>query len=193
MEEETRTVQRSTTSAQPVRDTTHRRTGQTGGPARELRLPSERVSSRATTLWTVQSLLYIGIPLAALVAAAIIWEPARVWLIAPIIAGGVLFVATVVIEPLVRRHVHRWEITDKAIYSVTGWVRVEWRVTPVSRVQTVDAVRGPLAQILGLSTLRVTTASAHGAVDIEGIDQHIAREAIARLSALAELSEGDAT
>ncbi|MGO2847203.1 MAG: PH domain-containing protein, partial [Microbacterium gubbeenense] len=74
-----------------------------------------------------------------------------------------------------------------------GWLVVEQRVAPTTRIQTVDAVRGPLEQIFGLSTLRVTTASSYGAIAIRGLDRHTAEEAAARLAAVAELAEGDAT
>lgn len=69
----------------------------------------------------------------------------------------------------------------------------EWRVAPTSRIQTVDAVRGPIEQLLGLSTLRVTTASSSGAISIVGLDRAVAQDAAARLAVIAEISEGDAT
>ena len=134
-----------------------------------------------------------GIPLAALVAAAIIWEPACVWLVAPIIAATLVWVAKVGIEPLWRYRVHRWEITERATYAVNGWLVVERRVSPTTRIQTVDAVRGPLEQLFGLSTLRVTTASSYGAVNIRGLARRTAEDAAARLAAVAELADGDAT
>jgi membrane protein YdbS with pleckstrin-like domain len=40
----------------------------------------------------------------------------------------------------------------------------------MSRIQTVDTVRGPLQQLLGLSTVTVTTASAAGPLQVKGID-----------------------
>lgn len=98
-----------------------------------------------------------------------------------------------VVEPWWRYAVHRWEVGEHATYAVEGWVVREWRVAPTSRIQTVDAVRGPLEQLMGLSTLRVTTASAYGAVTVRGLDQHTAAEAVTRLAAVAELTDGDAT
>ena len=58
----------------------------------------------------------------------------------------------------------RWEVTDRAVYTLHGWLVREWRIAPISRVQTVDTQRGPLQQLLGLANVTVTTASARGAV-----------------------------
>lgn len=134
-----------------------------------------------------------GAPLAALVVAASLWEPARAWLVAPIVLAAALLIAKVVVEPWWRYRVHRWEITDRATYASSGWLVVEWRVAPTSRIQTVDAVRGPLEQLLGLATLRVTTASSYGAINIRGLDRRTAEEAAERLAIVAELTEGDGT
>lgn len=141
----------------------------------------------------LRNLLLCGIPLAALIVASTIWEPARVWLLAPIVGFAVLLLVKVALEPFWRFRVHRWEITERATYSSNGWLVSEWRVAPTSRIQTVDALSGPLEQIFGLSTLRVTTASSYGAISIRGLDRATAEEAAARLAIVAELEEGDAT
>lgn len=158
-----------------------------------MRPPALRVVRRAMAWWAVRSALWCGLPLVALLVAAALWEPVRVWLSVPIVVVAVVLVAKVVVEPWWRYRVHRWEITDRATYASRGWLVVEWRVAPTSRIQTVDAVRGPLEQLLGLSTLRVTTASSYGAINICGLDRRTAEEAVARLAIVAELSEGDAT
>lgn len=158
-----------------------------------IRLPRRRVERRAITWWVVRAVSFWVPVLAALVAASLIWEPARVWLIAPFAVAVVLTVAACVVEPIWRYRVHRWEIAEHASYAVSGWLVREWRVAPTSRIQTVDAVRGPLEQLFGLSTLRVTTASSYGSIDIVGLDRQTAAEAVTRLTAIAELTEGDAT
>jgi len=158
-----------------------------------LRPPSLRVERRAIGWWMLRNAIACGIPLAALVVAANIWEPARAWLAAPVVAVALILVVKVAIEPWWRFRVHRWEITERASYAQSGWLVVERRVAPTSRIQTVDAVRGPLEQAFGLSTLRVTTASSYGAIAIRGLDRRTAEDAAARLTVVAELSEGDAT
>ena len=162
-------------------------------PNVKVRPPAHQVDPRAAGWWLARNLLMCGIPLAALIAAAVLWDQARIWLAAPIAAAALILAARVVIEPWWRRRVHRWEVTDRATYASSGWLVTEWRVAPTSRIQTVDAVRGPLEQVFGLATLRVTTASSAGAVNIRGLDRRVAEDAAARLAVIAELSEGDAT
>lgn len=141
----------------------------------------------------LRSLVRCGLPLVALVLAGILWEPALSWLLAPLTVTAVVLVVKVAVEPWWRFRVHRWEITERATYAQTGWLVVERRVAPTTRIQTVDAVRGPLEQLFGLSTLRVTTASSSGAITIRGPDRRTAEDAAERLTVVAELAEGDAT
>lgn len=162
-------------------------------PDIRVRRPHLRIERRAIAWWMVRALLIWGTILAVLLVAAALWEPARVWLIAPMIVAAVILLAKALVEPWWRYAVHRWEITEHATYASSGWLVREWRVAPSSRIQTVDAVRGPLEQLLGLSTLRVTTASSYGAIKINGLDRAAAEEAATRLAVVAELSEGDAT
>lgn len=162
-------------------------------PAATVRLPQLRVERRAIAWWALRNLLSWGLALGALIAVYVFWEAARVWLIAPMIVVGAILLVTVAVEPVWRYRVHRWEIAEKATFASHGWLVREWRVAPTSRIQTVDAVRGPLEQLLGLSTLRVTTASSYGSIDINGLDHSTAEEAVSRLTAVAELTEGDAT
>lgn len=158
-----------------------------------VRPPRHRIERRAIWWWVLRALTRWGLLLAGLSVAAVLWEPARVWLVAPIFGAALVLLAKAVVEPWWRYAVHRWEVGEHATYAVEGWVVREWRVAPTSRIQTVDAVRGPLEQLMGLSTLRVTTASAYGAITIPGLDQHTAAEAVTRLAAVAELTDGDAT
>ncbi|WP_235037956.1 PH domain-containing protein [Microbacterium sp. 18062] len=159
----------------------------------QLRPPKLRIERRAIWLFVLRGVLRGGALLVALIVTYAIWEPARVWLIAPIVAVAIVLLAKAAVEPFWRYRVHRWEVTDRATYATTGWLVREWRVSPTSRIQTVDATRGPLEQLLGLSTLRVTTASSHGAVAVVGLDARAAEEAATRLALIAELTEGDAT
>ena len=79
--------------------------------------------------------------------------------------------AYVVVVPQWRYLVHRWEVTDTAVYTQTGWWARERRIAPMSRIQTVDHVEGAIARLFGLATVTVTTASAAGALEIAGLDQ----------------------
>lgn len=162
-------------------------------PVVKLRPPKYRIEKRAIAWWALQSFLFWGIFLGAAITASILWENTRSWLTLPIIGLSVILVVGVVVEPLWRYAVHRWETNDQAVYALTGWLVREWRVAPISRIQTVDAVRGPLEQMLGLSTLRVTTASSKGAINIGGLHKDVAAEIAERLTTITELTPGDAT
>lgn len=162
-------------------------------PVLVLRPPINRVERRAIVWWMLQS-LFVGVPLlaGALIANAV-WGSDATWLVLTIPVAVVMLVIGVAVEPLWRYRIHRWETTHEAIYATSGWVVREWRAAPLSRVQTVDAIRGPLEQLLGLSTLRVTTASARGSIDIGGLDSETAARVAAELTGVAERTPGDAT
>lgn len=158
-----------------------------------VRMPKLRVERRTIPLWALRALVSWGLLLTGMIVTYALWQPARVWLVAPLIAAALVLLVKLAVEPIWRYRVHRWEVAEHATFALNGWLVREWRVAPTSRIQTVDAVRGPLEQLLGLSTLRVTTASAYGAISINGLDRRTAEDAVARLTAVAELTEGDAT
>ncbi len=141
----------------------------------------------------LQALIVPGASLAALAVGYGLWDAARPWLIVPLVLAAAALVVAVAVEPLWRYRVHRWETTDDAVYALTGWIVREWRVAPLSRVQTVDAIQGPFEQLLGLSTLRVTTASSRGAIEIVGLDRATAERVADELTRVAQRTPGDAT
>ena len=83
--------------------------------------------------------------------------------------------------------------TDLAVYELKGGLVREWRIVPISRIQSVDVARGPVQQWLGLATLRVVTASHEGHVKIVGLDADVVAAAAAELTALTQATPGDAT
>lgn len=167
--------------------------GAPGSPALRLRPPVHRVDPRAVRWWVLRGLCSAGLVTVVLAVVAWLWLPARPWLVAPLVLAALWTLVRVVVEPRWRYAVHRWETTDQAVYGLTGWLVREWRVAPLSRVQTVDAVRGPLEQLLGLATLRVTTASSSGAINVVGLDKDVAAEIAERLTLVTERIPGDAT
>ena len=105
----------------------------------------------------------------------------------------VLGIAYVLAMPRWRYRVHRWEATPHAIYTQTGWFNQERRIAPLSRVQTVDLKRGPIAQLFRLASVTVTTASAAGPLEIVGLDLEVARQLVENLTTAAVAEKGDAT
>jgi membrane protein YdbS with pleckstrin-like domain len=160
--------------------------------ASQLREPSQRVSPRARLMWLLGAALQGGVLLVVLVLVG----PVRDWVTVPWWALTVAAVAVVVyvaVVPQWRYLVHRWEITDTAVYTQTGWWARERRIAPMSRIQTVDYVEGAIARVFGLASVTVTTASAAGALEIAGLDQARARQLVDELTLKANTVEGDAT
>jgi membrane protein YdbS with pleckstrin-like domain len=157
-----------------------------------LRQPSQRVSSRARLMWTVEAVVQGALPTVGLVALAGPVDafdlPWWVWLLWALVLG-----AYVAVVPSWRYLVHRWEVTDTAVYTQTGWWARERRIAPMSRIQTVDHVEGAISRLFGLATVTATTASAAGALEISGLDKHVARRLVDDLTVKADAVEGDAT
>jgi membrane protein YdbS with pleckstrin-like domain len=158
-----------------------------------LRPPHNRVERRAIGWWTVQELLETAVPVVILGLLAVFLPAARFWLLLALVILAVAGVLEAVIVPRWRYRVHRWEATDEAVYVQTGWLWQEWRVAPMSRIQTVDTERGPLEQLFKLSTLTVTTASAAGPIKISGLDHELAAGLVQRLTEKARATKGDGT
>ena len=143
-------------------------------------------------MWTATSALGGGI----LLISVVVLGPATDWI--PIPWWGVAVVAVavaayVVVVPAWRYAVHRWEVTETAVYTQTGWWARERRIAPMSRIQTVDHVEGAIARLFGLSTVTVTTASAAGALEIEGLERSRALALVDELTLRADAVPGDAT
>nr|WP_179670307.1 PH domain-containing protein [Nocardioides thalensis] len=143
-------------------------------------------------MWRVECALGAVVPLVALLVAALTWrEYGARWLVVG--AAAIVAAAYVLVVPHWRYLVHRWEITETAVYTQRGWWARERRIAPMSRVQTVDLAQGPLARLFGLATLTVTTASAAGALKIDGLDHTTAVGLVDQLTVQAEAAGGDAT
>ena len=158
-----------------------------------LREPAHRVSRRAVLMWSLEALVGVAVLLGGQAVWWFLDDGSRT---AHWVVGGlwlVLSVGYVAGMPRWRYRVHRWESTTRAIYTQSGWLWQERRIAPLSRVQTVDLERGPVAQLLGLASVTVTTASAAGPVTIHGLDLPVARELVDALTAAAVAEKDDAT
>lgn len=163
------------------------------GDGVRLRPPRNRVERRAVGYWLVNELLGAVVPAVLLAVLAVIITPAAPWLL---VAMGIVLAVGIpygVVVPLWRYRVHRWEVTDDAVYTRTGWLWQEWRIAPMSRIQTVDTARGPLEQLFRLASLTVTTASAAGPLKIRGLDHRAAGDLAQRLTEVTQANRGDAT
>jgi uncharacterized protein len=159
----------------------------------ELRPPSQRVSPRAKRYWTLRALAgwVAVVALELVLAQAWHWLGDIRWIVVPITV--VVGLAHVLVMPRWRFAVHRWESTDTAVYTQSGWFDQERRIAPLSRIQTVDTERGPLEQLFSLATVTVTTASAAGPLKIHGLDAADAQDLVDRLTTVAAAARDDAT
>ena len=159
---------------------------------RRLREPAERVSPRARQMWTVIALVNSLFTYGVLLAVSLVWDVVPVtWWAAVLVA--LAFAAYTVLMPRWRYAVHRWEVTDTAVYTQTGWWSIEQRIAPMSRIQTVDYHEGAISRLFRLASVTVTTASAAGALVIEGLDRDLARSLVQQLTQRADAVPGDAT
>ena len=169
-----------------------------------LRDPAHQVSARAPLVWAVGAALRSLLGLAGRIAAAVVdWfdavisfsgddlaEPRREL---PVAMYAALAITYTIAMPRVRYRIHRWESTDTAVYTQTGWLSRERRIAPMSRVQTVDFEQGPIDRLLDLASVTVTTASAAGPLRISAIDKVVADRLVEDLTRRTESDPGDAT
>ena len=159
----------------------------------QLRTPANPVSRRAVLYWATRALIdwlvVIGLQV---IAWAFDW-PIPPWH-PQVLAGTVVIAAAhVSVMPRWRYRVHRWELATDAVYTRSGWWTQEWRIAPVSRIQTVDTERGPIGRLFHLTKVTVTTASAAGPLTIDGLDERVGAQFALELTAAAQATNGDAT
>jgi membrane protein YdbS with pleckstrin-like domain len=159
-----------------------------------LRPPMHRVSPRALWYWAARAaLLWI-----VLLAPQVIWwfadtDRRVVSHVIVAVLWAVLAAVHLVVMPQWRYRVHRWEVTGEAVYTQAGWLKQQWRIAPVSRIQTVDIERDPFEQLFGLAKITVTTASAAGPLRISGLRHDRALELADELTKTTQAIRGDAT
>ena len=163
------------------------------GASAGLRAPANRVSRRAIWYWlTTAAIGWLAITAVQVVAWVFDW-PIPPWHPQVLAVTVVLAVAHLSVMPIWRYRVHRWELADGAVYVRTGWWTQEWRIAPVTRVQTVDTERGPISRLYRLAKVTVTTASAAGPLVIDGLDDPVAVSFADEVTAAAQAAQNDAT
>ena len=83
-------------------------------------------------------------------------------------AVGVLWLATMILVPF-RVRAMKYILRDDDFVFRRGIIFQRQVAVPYGRLQLIDVSRGPIARILGLSELRLVTASASSGVVIPGI------------------------
>lgn len=170
--------------------------------AERLRPPANRVARRAMYLWGMEALGSVagGVVLAVAVVLGVRsasppwfrgWLAADAWWL-PVLAAIVLL-PMVVVQPVIRYRVHRWEVLPEVVYTLSGWIDRRWHMVPISRIQTVDTRRGAVERVLGLATVRINTASHAGSSTIRGLPADLAEELAMRVARQANEQRDDAT
>jgi uncharacterized protein len=143
-------------------------------------------------MWLVGALLESVFLFFGFLLIAYVWAPFDVrWWVTVLV--GLTLATYVAVVPLWRYAVHRWEVTDTAVYTQVGWWTRERRIAPMSRIQTVDYSEGAIERLFGLASVTVTTASAAGALEISGLDRGLAQRLAEELTVQADVVPGDAT
>jgi len=162
-------------------------------PADLLRGPANRVSSRAIAYWLARALIGWLVVIAIQIVAWVFDWPVPPWPAQVMVATVLLAAVHLAVMPRWRYRVHRWELAADAVYTRSGWWTREWRIAPVSRIQTVDTEQGPIGKLFRLTKVTVTTASAAGPLVIDGLDDPVASRFASEVTATAQASKGDAT
>jgi membrane protein YdbS with pleckstrin-like domain len=167
-------------------------------PPAPVREPAWQLSRSSIGLWVTQGVIgAVGVGIAATIFTVSVPTsaggpvPLLRWVV-PIAA--VLFAVVVVgVRPWFRYRVHRWEVTDDAVYTLTGWLTRTWTLVPISRIQTVDVTRGLLQQLFGLASVAVLTASSQGTVQVPHLEHDVAQRVADDLAHRAEQVRDQAT
>ncbi|WIY06070.1 PH domain-containing protein [Amycolatopsis mongoliensis] len=165
----------------------------TNTAALRLRPPAHRVSRRAIGYWTATAAILWIVLIGVQAVIVLTSDDPPSFLDVTLIVSCVLAPLHLIVMPQWRYRVHRWEVTDEAVYTQAGWLKQEWRIAPVSRIQTVDIERDPFEQLFGLAKITVTTASAAGPLRIAGLRHDRALELADELTKTTQAVRGDAT
>ena len=135
--------------------------------------------------WLSTTLVYSFIAVAVVVS---LWTPELFpfmprWLM--FVALGVLWVVSMILVPF-RVRAMKYRLRDDDFVFRRGIIFQRQVAVPYGRLQLIDVSRGPVARILGLSELRLVTASASSGVVIPGIKRERALELRDDLVAVAE-------
>ena len=149
------------------------------GPA-PVRDPAWQVARGAVGLWTTHGVIEtvvfgIGTAVFLLLVPASVGGPVPFLRWAVPILLVIDAVVAIFVSPRLRYRVHRWEVTEDAVYTLTGWLNRTWTLVPISRIQTVDVTRGVMQQMFGLASVAVLTASSQGTVRVPHLEADVAQ------------------
>lgn len=125
--------------------------------------PAARLDPRAKSLWRVSGALQ-AVPIlaaglfASYVLVARVEVPSYLGVL-PVVVAVLLAVLMVFVGPVLLWRRWRYEIRDREVDLMRGFVSVTRTLVPMARVQHVDTRQGPLQRRYGLSTVVFYTAA----------------------------------
>ncbi len=122
---------------------------------------------RIVHVWRMMIAVAVAVPLLVAALFAFVFLAALGWLLA--LAGLALAALLVAWYPRAHYERWRWQLTPLALELRHGVVVHQREAVPYFRIQQIDITRDPLDRLMGLASLRVTTASARGGATIPGI------------------------
>lgn len=129
--------------------------------------PTEMLDQRVVVYWLVSGMASLIVPLGLLLGgtawASTKWDDhAAMIIVAAATAAGFLLGVTIISPPLAYAR-WRFSVDDELLLARYGIIWIEEKSIPISRLQHVDVLRGPIERLFGLATLVVFTAGTEGA------------------------------
>ncbi len=118
----------------------------------------EPIESRYSTVVLVNSFLFWLIVLGGLLGIYLFRESEKNDAIMYVVVALIVIAFVQIFTMLKSCQVKSYAIRDKDILYKTGWLFYKEVVVPFNRVQHIEIVRGPIARLFGLSSLKLFTA-----------------------------------
>jgi membrane protein YdbS with pleckstrin-like domain len=156
--------------------------------------PAERIDIRALTVWRLTGCISTLIVWSLVAVAGVVtWHldlsrHLTVLVLAILVAVALLYAAVrIVIVPAIRWRRWRYQVNEREIDLQRGVLFIRRTLIPMSRVQHVDTVQGPLLRRYKLASVHVSTAA--GTQEIPALAVDVAEALRDRIAALAGVAE----
>ncbi len=129
-------------------------------------IPSERIHPKAVLYWCFGEAIEIVFTAAALFGAYWIFNGSQ-WIPQLLVVGGGLVLGAMIgnffLNPI-RWRIWRYQIWENEIETLSGVIFRRRTLLPLRVVQHVDTTQGPLEKLIGLVSLRISTAASEHAI-----------------------------
>lgn len=141
-------------------------------------VPLQSLERGYLTVMRVRS-TFRWLTIAAMAAAADGFLHWRTGIPAGVVVGPIVLLGVLSVVFLVPGRWRRWgyAFTDRELHVASGWLTRVHTVVPVSRVQHIDVIQGPIERSAGVATLSLHTAGTENSlVVLPGIRRERAEE-----------------